>query len=217
MTNSIKFKRFLAYFIDILIISILSMLISRIKVLNPMQSKYQAAVKEFSKYNAELQESLENLTKIDAKALVTDEYITYMYNIDYYGVSYSIIEIVVCLCYFTLLPLANNGQTFGKEFMKIQVVNQDGSMLNYGKLLIRAFTIPVFASIFLYTAFSNSLLSILVFILKPHSYFYTSMSITLVFCILCYADIVYLLANKEDLSLHDKILKTKVVDYVRTK
>ena len=39
MTNSIVFKRFLAYFIDLFIISILIVLLSQVKFLNPNRNK----------------------------------------------------------------------------------------------------------------------------------------------------------------------------------
>ena len=78
MTNSIKFKRIVAYFIDLLIISLLVTLISNIKVLNPNRDKYNKTLKEYSAYNEELSESISNMESITANDLITDEYVKYI-------------------------------------------------------------------------------------------------------------------------------------------
>ena len=217
MTNNIVFKRFLAYFIDLFIISILIVLLSQVKFLNPNRNKYKKVVEEYTEYNKELQEKVKELGNIDTKDLLTDKYVKYVRNIDYYGVSYTIIEVVIFILYFTLLPLFNNGQTFGKEFMKIRIINSDDSNTGYGKLLLNSLLMPICTNIFLYTSLKNISLAVLVFFLKPWSYFYVNGSISMILTIYCYIDVVTLLATKNHLSVHDKLLKTKVVDYVRTK
>ena len=217
MTNSIVFKRFLAYFIDLFIISILIVLLSQVKFLNPNRNKYKKAVGEYTEYNKELQEKIKKMETVDSEALLTDEYVKYVKNIDYYGVSYTIIEIVVFILYFTILPLFNNGQTFGKEFMKIRIINNNDSNVGFGKLLLYSLFMPICTNIFLYTLVKNVLLAVLVFFLKPWSYFYVNGSISMILAIYCYIDVITLFINKNHLSIHDKLLKTKVIDYVRVK
>ena len=217
MTNSIVFKRFLAYFIDLFIISILIVLLSQVKFLNPNRNKYKKAVEEYTEYNKDLQEKIKDMDNVDTETLLTNEYVRHVKNIDYYGVSYTITEIVVFILYFTVLPLFNNGQTFGKEFMKIRIVNADDSNANYGKLLLTSLFMPIFTNIFSYIVVKNILLAILVFFLKPWPYFYVNGSISMVLAVYCYIDIITLFISKNHLSVHDKLLKTKVVDYVRTK
>lgn len=216
MTNSIKFKRIVAYFIDLLIISLLVTLISNIKVLNPNRDKYNKTLKEYSAYNEELSESISNMESITANDLITDEYVKYMYDLEYYGVSYRIIELAVVIIYFTVLPFYNKGRTFGKEFMKITVVNEDGSKAYLWKHLIRVLVIPIATNIILYSSFVTAFNIGLVFFMQPKSYFYANTIITFISTVLCYANIVFLLGSKKELALHDKILKTKVVEYVKS-
>ena len=216
MINSIKFKRIVAYFIDLLIISLLVTLISNIKALNPNRDKYNKTLKEYSAYNEELSESISNMESITANDLITDEYVKYMYDLEYYGVSYRIIELAVVIIYFTVLPFYNKGRTFGKEFMKITVVNEDGSKAYLWKHLIRALVIPIATNIILYSSFVTAFNIGLVFFMQPKGYFYANTIITFISTVLCYANIVFLLGSKKELALHDKILKTKVVEYVKS-
>ena len=98
--KNIKIKRIGAYFIDLLIISVIVSLLSNINFLNPMKSKYQKVYEEYSDYYKEITESLSNTTTFDTKSIMSDEYINYMYKLQYYGTSYILIEIVVVIVLF---------------------------------------------------------------------------------------------------------------------
>ena len=217
MKDNLKFKRLIAYFIDLLIISFLVTLLAKVNFINPMHNKYEKAVKKYVEYNEKVQEELEQGKNIDASDLINKEYIDIVYHIDYYGASYLITEIIVFICYFTILPFFNHGQTFGKEFMKIKLVNHDENKLPFWKYLLRVLLLPVYANIFLYTSLKSVIQVILVFALKPTYYFYGNSTLVIIFFIYCYADIIFGIFNKNNLALHDKLLKTKVVNYVRTK
>ena len=100
--------------------------------------------------------------------------------------------------------------------MKITVVNEDGSKAYLWKHLIRALVIPIATNIILYSSFVTAFNIGLVFFMQPKSYFYANTIITFISTVLCYANIVFLLGRKKELALHDKILKTKVVEYVKS-
>lgn len=217
MTNSLKFKRFIAYFIDLLIISFLVTLLAKVNFINPMHTKYQKTVNDYLAYNEKIQKEYKQEEKIDSDLIVNDEYINLVYHMDYYGSSYLITEIIVFICYFTILPFFNNGQTFGKEFLKITVVNQDDSKTGLGKYLLRVLILPIYANVFIYNSLRSIIQVILVFAVKPKPYFYANIGLILLFSLFCYADVLFYFLSKKDLTLHDKLLKTKVVNYVRTK
>ena len=213
MTNSIKFKRIMAYCIDLLIISILVSLLSNINFLNPQREKYQKVAAEYNYYADEMRESLGNTSKIEFNSIINDEYIAYMYDLQYYGMSYTIIEIVTVLLYFTLFPKFNHNQTIGKRLLKIKVVNSDNSeKVSIWKFLARGALIPIFTNIILYNTITSIINFGIMFVFKPKMYLYANIIITLVFCAFCYADIIFMLANKNELSLHDKITRTKVIE-----
>ena len=101
--------------------------------------------------------------------------------------------------------------------MKIKVVNSDETDASFGKFLLRSLIMPIYASVFLYTPLKSITLVILVFILKPWGYFYANGVATLILALYCYLDVIILMASKNHTAVHDKILKTKVINYVRTK
>ena len=119
--KNINFKRFTAYLIDLLIISVLVTLISQIKILNPYNSKYIETSEKFKAYYTENIETSEN---ISYKQLFNKEYINIMHDLSKYSVSTSIIEIITIIAYFTAFPLLFNGQTIGKKICKLKKIRK---------------------------------------------------------------------------------------------
>ncbi len=203
--KNINFKRFTAYLIDLLIISVLVTLISQIKILNPYNSKYIETSEKFKAYYTENIETSEN---ISYKQLFNKEYINIMHDLSKYSVSTSIIEIITIIAYFTAFPLLFNGQTIGKKICKLKICSKKGK-LKFHNLLIRTLFYPIWTSIVLYTPLTSILLVIVVFLFKGFTYFYLNLAITIIFMIYCYVDVV-LFYNKE--SIHDKLSNTKVLE-----
>ena len=130
--KDIKIKRMCAYVIDIFIVLILVTLLSQINVLNPYKNKYDKA---YEKYTDFYEENFSENTTIDYDTLKSPEYLDIMHDLSYYSISYSIIEIVVTILYFTLFPLLFDGQTIGKKIFKLKIVksepNEKVSLNNY--------------------------------------------------------------------------------------
>lgn len=210
MTKSIKFKRISAYIIDIIIIFVMVMLLSNIKFLNPMADKYDKKYDEFQAYYSEIMENINNETNSEYK--IDDEYATYMYDLQYYGMSYKIIEIVVVVLYFTLFSYFNKGMTVGKRLMKIKLVDQDKKKkIPLWKYALRSLFIPILSRTILYTNLLNVLNVLILIIRNKNIYMYANSTIAIAISIYCIVDVITMLVNKENLSLHDKIFKTKVV------
>ena len=136
--KDIKIKRICAYVIDIFIVLILVTLLSQINVLNPYKNKYDKA---YEKYTEFYEENFSENTTIDYDTLKSPEYLDIMHDLSYYSISYSIIEIVVTILYFTLFPLLFDGQTIGKKIMKIRIVNDDNTCVSIINLIKRALLI----------------------------------------------------------------------------
>ena len=206
--DNIKFKRIMAYLIDIFIISLLTSLLAGVKFINPNRAKMESTYKEYNEYA----EKLVNTNTTDVTQMLEDgEYGDLFYKVSYYSMSLSITEIVVMILYFTLFPFFYDGQTIGKRLMKIKLVSKDENKVKFYKLLLRSLIVPVSASLMMYTVGSNILVTLLLFVIKGMKYLYASVAINLLITVFCYADIISMLSNKEQLSLHDKILKTKVI------
>ena len=136
-----KVRRVLSYFIDFLIISLLITLLSGIKALNPKYNEYRQA---YTQYKELFDEAIngDNINyKIDTK---TEKL---MYDISYYGISYTIIEISVIVLYFTLFPTFFGGQTIGKKITKLKVTkNNDEGKVSFLTCLLRAAIYPIFST-----------------------------------------------------------------------
>lgn len=202
--KDIKIKRICAYVIDIFIVLILVTLLSQINVLNPYKKKYDKA---YEKYTEFYEENFSENTTIDYDTLKLPEYLDIMHDLSYYSISYSIIEIVVIILYFTLFPLLFDGQTIGKKICKIKLSSDKGK-LTFGSLLIRVLFYPIFTNIILYTTLSNILTLLCVILFKGKIYFYSNLIISIIATIYSYIDILFMI-NK-DVSIHEKLSHTKV-------
>ena len=208
MTN-FKFKRCGAYLIDLLIISLLVSLISQINFLTPNQAKYTSVVNEYNEY---MESNFGNVTSIETDELITEEYADYMYKINYYALSYSLIEIVVIILYFTLFPLFNNNQTIGKRLFKIKVETLNGDNVSTWKHFVRAILTPICANVIFYNIITLVLNVSSLFIFKGLTYLYINVVINYIITIFCYIDVIMALVRKDRRSLRDVICKTRVVE-----
>ena len=74
---------------------------------------------------------------------------------------YNIAVTVVMLLYFTIMTLANNGQTLGKMLMRLRVVRIDGEKLNFSTVFTREFvgryihTVSILKILYILTAFTE--------------------------------------------------------------
>lgn len=203
--ENIKFKRIMAYLIDLFIISFIVFLLSNVKFINPNANKRDSLYKEYIEYS----ESIANTT--DVNAILSSEYGELYYKLNYYSMSYTITEIVVMILYFTLFPFFFEGQTIGKRLLKIKIVDSDDKNPNMWKLFVRSLILPIAVNIIMYTVGSNiiTLLGLLVF--KDLNYVYFSVGVSLVMGAIALVDVIMMLSSKDETALHDKLLKLKVV------
>ena len=188
--NNIKIKRFTSYLIDLVIITIIVTLLGQIKFLNPYESKYENVAKEYETY---YKENFSDTQSISLKDLTNNKYLNFVHDLSLYSISYTIIEIVVIILYFTLFPLLFDGQTIGKKICKIKIINKDNKKkLGFINLFIRTLFYPIWTSIILYTTLSNILLLLSVIVFNGKVYFYINLVISIIFAIYSYVDIILL-------------------------
>lgn len=112
----------------------------------------------------------------------------------------SIVGIVIYILYFVVYQSYNNGQTFGKKWLKLQVCKENGTSLGINDLLLRAL-IP-------YGLFINILSLILLLVLNKSMYISISGLISNVHLFVIVGTLI-LMAFKNK-GLHDMLAKTKV-------
>lgn len=124
-------QRFMAYCIDILIVSFVVSIVAL-----PFYNE-----KEIAKYEEKMDTLVE---KVSTNEIAPDELMVESTNITYNqarvnGIM-SLITIIVEVLYFVIYQLYNGGQTLGKKMMKIKVVSKTGE-LTTNQMLFRALII----------------------------------------------------------------------------
>ncbi|MEG0994670.1 MAG: RDD family protein [Bacilli bacterium] len=186
--------RFVGYTIDILIITVISSLIMMILPPN----------KNIVKLNEELNKITEEIVKnpkLDEKILNRVSDINYDLTKETYLMT--IIDIVVALVYFVIIPVKNNGQTVGKRLLHIKTVNIKNEPLTYNNLLLRYLIINAIAA--------NIILLIIYSICSKNIYISLSNSINIVQSLLMIVTITLVMFRKDKRGLHDFLGNTKVV------
>lgn len=192
------FKRLGAYFIDILIVTIISVSISSIKSIN-----YQ-----YESYNDLYNEMVEVTEKFQNKEIEEEEYTKKLtnlnYKIDKNSTLTTFISIACIIGYFVIFAYSQNGRTIGKRVFKLQVVKNNEGNLNLVNYFLR--------SLVLNNLFFTIVRLISIMSMNKGTYI-TSMnilnSVQLIVQILI---VVSLLMSKEGRGIHDYIAGTKVID-----
>ncbi len=121
-------KRLPAYIIDILIVSIILYFIS---LLIPTSSN-------LNNLNNELLEINNNFIKGELGIRTyLNQYATIFYSMDKELFLTSLINVFICIIYFVVIPLYNNGQTIGKKKLGIKIVSKDDKDATANSLILR--------------------------------------------------------------------------------
>jgi uncharacterized RDD family membrane protein YckC len=110
-------RRFLAYFIDIVVLSIIVALLSRVSFLNPYYDKYNDRYDEYLELNDKYQDG-----KIEYDEYI-EEYKSINYDMEKYSLYSASIYVVVYLLYFVGFNYITKGQTLGKKMLRLRIVD----------------------------------------------------------------------------------------------
>lgn len=192
MKNAGFGKRFLAYIIDMIVISIVGIFIT---VFIPMQEV------DTSEANTALENYMNSEITVEK---YMNETASVNYELEQSRIPEYIVSLTLTFVYFVILQYKLNGQTVGKKVLNIRVENNKKGKLSVNSLIFRSLIINEIGFSML------SLLSILVF----NEGTYTTVSGILNMLNLCLILIcaVMVIANKDKRGLHDVIAGTKVVE-----
>lgn len=191
----IKFnKRFLAYLIDMIFILSIIMLISY-----------------FFKNNINILEAQKNMNVLNEEFIRSEidfneyfnTYSNLTYQIDKNNIIITIINLIIMILYFIILPYITNGKTLGKYILKIKIKEKDKEHIGFKTLIIRALIIDGLLFLIL------SLLNILIF--KDNIYFIL-LTISGIFQILLVIISGFMVIYKHDLrGLQDILSESTVI------
>ncbi len=186
-------KRFLAYLIDIILVGTIMGIISAI-----FTTKNATVL---SNQFLELNEQVIN-TKLDF-GIYYSRVADITLSLDRENFMINIINCVIIILYFVVLPLYKNGQTLGKKIFKIKIVREDQEDLTANELIIRNIVVNGLLNTFL--AFC------LVFLLSGFEYFTITSILGFIQFVLVVVSACMIIFRKDKKGLHDIITKTKVV------
>lgn len=196
MKNNI-FKRFIAYFIDFIVIALISSAITYIAFLNPKYEEYTKVSEKYNEvlksyYNGDIEtEELSNLTK------------ELSYDMNKTGYVYLISGILIAILYYGVFVTITKGQTLGKKIMNLKIVSAKDKDLKFYNYLIRC--------VILNGVISN-IIPLIALCFSKNTYFKIYNIGSNFNTLLMLVILLMIMLNKEERGLHDLIAGTKVVD-----
>lgn len=189
------FERLGAYFVDVLIISLLLGIIGY-----GLPNNTEDTSKEMSN----LDEKFVN------KEISTEEYLT-----EYYGLLYETqsssklvngISLMLSIAYFVIFQVLYNGQTLGKKLFKIKVVDEDKKPVSFWAMLVRyMFIMNILSSVFGI---------LLLFIASKKVYIISYLVLVVLDFLFLIVTTLFVLYRKDKRGLHDLMAKTMVIKEV---
>lgn len=191
--KALFFQRLMAFLIDVLIVSLLTSFLSNPFVDNKKIEKLsEDVVNLVEKYGEK---------EIDTKKYVAD-YINISYDLAKENGKIVIIQILLGIGFYIIVPLYSNGQSVGKKLLKIRVVSENGELTS-NQLVFRSF---------IANALLVDILSLMFLIFASRSmYFYLLAIFKLIQYIITFISIVLVIYSKKGLAIHDKLVHTRVV------
>ena len=193
-------KRFAAYLIDMIIVTLLASAISLVFLDN-------------SKYQGETEQLMELTKKYTEKEITKEEYTTQFDELNYVmtkdNIGVTVVNISVALVYYVILCYFCHGITLGKYLFKMKISSSKDKELNIGHYLLRA--------LFVNLILSNLMSVLLVSILEKDSFItiYPTVSNTLTIFML--ATVIFMMYRHDGKGLHDMISGTVVISTKETK
>lgn len=189
------FKRFTAYIIDMIIISSALILIFN---LFPENKSIGIMRQELNNVYEKVLTSKDNLDEYFQK------FVSLNHKIDKELVMHNVVNAIVIIGYFTLIPYLFMGQTPGKRFLGIRIVRDDGELLALNDLVYRSFIVH---------GLSYLLISLMLIYLVPSVVYFLSVTILgFIQFALVLISCFMIMIRKDKLGIQDLISKTCVVE-----
>ena len=123
-------KRVGAYIIDLFVVTFIGSAMLYISFINPNYKDYE---KYSDKYVDSYTEYVKEPNKDNLKVVIDNSY-----YLNKYGIIYNVIEEAIVVSYLGIYQYQKNGQTLGKKWQKIKVVNKDGKKASLKTIVLRS-------------------------------------------------------------------------------
>ena len=189
-----SYKRVLAYLVDIMIISFVSLLLTYFvptsENYNKLNKEFEALTIDYRNQEVTMEEYLEKGTDIN-------------YQLNKEGVPQTIVSTVLSIIYFIVLAYFMNGETLGKKLMKIKITSNNDKKLTMNNYLIRALVID--------SVLMNIITIITILLFSKDIYLTSYNIISYVFSFVYIVSLAMILFSKNGRGLQDILANTKVI------
>ena len=187
-------QRFMAYFIDMLLIGMISSLITIPFVSNSSLAKLSDQSNEVVQNYVD--KKIDILTYMNQSIDISYE------QAQLTGFS-NIITIVILVLYFIVFQIYQDGQTIGKRLMRIKIVKNDDSSLTMNDMIIREL---------LNNSILADILIAIITLFGKNAYFYGSITVELIQYIFIIITLFMIILRRDGRGLPDIITGTKVIN-----
>ena len=186
-------QRLLAFLIDLFIVTMLASIIAGPFLNNKkIESLNNKSVKLVEKYNKK---------KINLNEYIA-EYTNITYDLARETGPTTIIELLLGIVFYIIIPLYNDGKSIGKMVMKIKIKSNDGE-LTANQLIFRSF---------IANSMLINIISLILLIFTSRSvYFYCLGLFLIIQYVITFISVFMIMFTKCGLTIHDKLVNTKVV------
>ena len=193
-------KRFGAYFIDYLIVTVIVYGVMLLPFVNPHREEYNTKYNEVVRVNEQFQNNEISSEEFN-EAIIPIAYDLYRLNS-----SYVVISTICFIGYFVIFQYIYKGQTIGKKLFKLKVVSTNDKPLTIANYLVRALV--------LYNILIPIIELIIVFTMKQDNYYGLYQNINLVSYIIMYITLFFMLVRADGRGLHDILANTIVEEEI---
>ena len=193
-------KRFGAYFIDYLIVTVIIYGVMLLPFANPHREEYNTKYNEVVRVNEQFQNNEISSEEFN-EAIIPIAYDLYRLN-----TSYVVISTICFIGYFVIFQYIYKGQTIGKKLFKLKVVSTNDKPLTIANYLVRALV--------LYNILIPIIELIIVFAMKQDNYYGLYQNINLVSYIIMYITLFFMLVRTDGRGLHDILANTIVKEEI---
>ena len=189
-----SYKRVLAYLVDVMIISFVSLLLTYFvptsENYNKLNKEFETLTIDYRNQEVTMEEYLEKGTDIN-------------YQLNKEGVPQTIVSTVLSIIYFVVLAYFMNGETLGKKLMKIKITSNNDKKLTMNNYLIRALVID--------SVLMNIITIITILLFSKDIYLTSYNIISYVFSFVYIISLAMILFSKNGRGLQDILANTKVI------
>ena len=189
-------KRFGAYFIDYLIVTVIIYGVMLLPFVNPKKEEYNTKYNEVVRVNEQYRNNEISNEEFN-EAIIPIAYDLYRLN-----TSYVIVSTICFIGYFVIFQFLYKGQTIGKKLFKLRIVSTNDKPLTMANFFVRA--------LILYNILIPIIELIIVYTMSPDNYYGLYQNINLVSYIIMYITLFFMLVRTDGRGLHDILANTVV-------